>query len=301
MRADDFFTEDNEEGPFGLSRARLFKYDLVNSLRASAQPEYDDLEVALGLAELADQELQSYGTSGGETLNDLQITLTLRALKAVLKRLGVDFDPPWRDFTTFRTYWLKKGAKGSYQARRDIVNEFFEPLHATLLAMEDDALESTLAEPISPRTEVGWREVDQEIRELRRRFRSASTSQDYRAIGTHCVGVLEALGMIVYDPSKHLRPGESDPPRDKTKQRLGRFIEGALGGEANEKLRGVATKTIELAHEVKHRSTLTRCDAGIAGDAVILLTNILRRLSEDGQRSSRKSTNSHSGTASEIR
>jgi hypothetical protein len=38
---------------------------------------------------------------------------------------------------------------------------------------------------------------------------------------------------------------------------------------------------IELAHSVKHSSNPTRREAGIAADAVILLTNILRRVDQD--------------------
>jgi hypothetical protein len=74
----------------------------------------------------------------------------------------------------------------------------------------------------------------------------------------------------VYDPGKHLRQGETLPAPDKTKQRLGRYIEDALPGIPNEELRGLANKTIEVAHQVKHRHTPTRREAGIAADAVIL-------------------------------
>jgi hypothetical protein len=38
---------------------------------------------------------------------------------------------------------------------------------------------------------------------------------------------------------------------------------------------------IEMAQEVKHRSTRNRREAGIAADSVILLANILRRLDEE--------------------
>ncbi len=147
--------------------------------------------------------------------------------------------------------------------------------------MEDQALESNLAQPIGPRLDTGWPKVDQEISELRRRFASASTPQDYRAIGTHCVGVLEALGMTVYDPAKHLRTGETLPPLDKTKQRIGRFIEDAVPGQNNQDVRGLTIKAVELAQHVKHSQTSTRRDAGIASDSVILLANILRRIAEE--------------------
>lgn len=134
---------------------------------------------------------------------------------------------------------------------------------------------------MSPREAVGWPAVDEEIRELRRRFRSSTTPQDYRAVGTHCVGVIEALCRTVYNPKRHLRAGETEPPVDKSKQRLDRFIEDALPGEPNEELRGLAKRSVAVAHQVKHRPAATRRDAGVAADTVILLANILRRLADD--------------------
>jgi len=154
------------------------------------------------------------------------------------------------------------------------------PIHTELERLEDLSLEGNLAEAVSPRTSVGWPLVDEEVRELRRRFRDAVTPQDYRAIGTHCIGVLEALSRTVFDPSTHLRAGEEEPPADKTKQRIGRFVEDALVGSSNSELRGLVVKAIELAQTVKHRPSSTRRDAGIASDSVILLANILRRISE---------------------
>jgi hypothetical protein len=95
------------------------------------------------------------------------------------------------------------------------------------------------------------------------------------------MGVLEALSRAVYDPAKHLREGETTPPVDKTKQRIGRFVEVALPGAGNEELRGLVNKAIEFAHSVKHSTTPTRRDAGMCADAVILLANLLRRIGLD--------------------
>ena len=187
---------------------------------------------------------------------------------------------PWRDLTTFRSHWLRKDCAYSWQARRDLLEDHFEPLHRQLSELEEREFEAQLAEPVTPRDGTGWTKVDAEVRVLRRRFRQAVTPQDYRAIGSHCVGVLEALSRTVYKPEKHLREGEEEPPVDRTKQRLGRFVETELGGKANESHRGVVTKAIVLAHEVKHREAPGRRDAGIAADSVILLANMLRRLEE---------------------
>jgi hypothetical protein len=223
------------------------------------------------------------GTDGGQALTNQGMALAIRALHTVLRRLEMDIAIPFRDLSTFKSHWLREGASGSWQARRDLVEALFEPLLARLFAEEDLALEATLAEPVSPRGTTGWAAVDDEIRELKRRFQQAQTPQDYRAIGTHCVGVLEALSRQVYDPTRHLREGEEEPPADKTKQRLGRYIQDAVPGQSNAEIRALAVKAIELAQAVKHRQTPTRRDAGISADAVVLVANILRRFEKDAK------------------
>jgi hypothetical protein len=85
----------------------------------------------------------------------------------------------------------------------------------------------------------------------------------------------------VYNPDKHLRPGETVPAPDKTKQRLGRYVEDSLPGSRNKPVRDLATQVIELAQQVKHQQTPSRRDAGVAADAVILVANILRRLEQE--------------------
>lgn len=151
------------------------------------------MTLAIGLATLIHEDLERYGTDSSQQLTEAELALAVRTLTSVTKRLAVDFDLPFRNFSGFKTYWLEKDGYGSWQARRVLLNDLFEPLHLRLMRLEESMLD-VLAEPISPRTAVGWPLVDEEVRELRRRFRTASTPQDYRDVGTHCVGVLEALG-----------------------------------------------------------------------------------------------------------
>jgi hypothetical protein len=189
---------------------------------------------------------------------------------------------PFRDFSSFREWWIRNGAAGSggYQARRNLLSGIFELLHNRLADMEQEALTSSLVEPISPHARTGWAAVDTEISELRRHFLSARTAQDYRAVGLDCVAVTEALSRQVYDPARHLRDGEDEPPVRKTKLRIERFVEDAAPGSDNAALRKVARASIEFAQHVKHSTTPTRREAGIAADAVIQLANLLRRLDE---------------------
>jgi hypothetical protein len=277
----DFFTEVPSDDIF-LGPSRVIKEELLTKLRRAPLADHDDLEVAVPLARLVHEDLEKYGTGGGNDMDDDQMREALQALRATVLRLGLnDFDVPFRDFSTFYSYWIGNGAKGSYQARRDLLAPIFEPLHDQLADMEQAALTSSLAKPVSPHARTGWPGVDAEISELRRHFLSARTPQDYRNIGNDGVAVLEALSRTVYDPALHLREGETEPPVDKTKQRLERFVECSAPGPDLEKIRRLARATIDLAHDVKHSETPTRREAGIAADAVIQLANMLRRLDEE--------------------
>jgi len=166
-------------------------------------------------------------------------------------------------------------------ARRNLLADVFDSVNDQVAQIEQRTLASTLVEPVSPHARTGWPAVDTEISELRRHFLNARSAQDYRAVGLDCVSVTEALSRQVYDPARHLREGEEEPPVANTKQRLDRFIEDALPGSDNAALRKLARAAIEFAQHVKHSATPTRVEAGIAADAVIQLANLLRRLDDD--------------------
>lgn len=116
--------------------------------------------------------------------------------------------------------------------------------------------------------------------ELKRHFKIARTAQGHRNIGNDCIAVLEALSRQVYDPAVHLRPDEDAPPVDKTKQRIGRFVEDTATGKDQAELRRLAVAAIDFAQRVKHHPDGSRRDAGIPADAVILLANVLHRLDQ---------------------
>lgn len=205
----------------------------------------------------------------------------LVTLHVVVRRVGITtFDLPFRDYGTFKSHWKRNGCTNSYQARRDMLNNLFNPLHDQVTELETRALSSTLAQPISPRPVTGWARVDEELAELRRHFQIAKSEQDYRNIGNDCVIITEALSRQVYDPQVHLRDGEDEPPVSKTKIRIERYIEDTVTGPDNDALRKLARSAIEFAQRVKHSPTSTRRDAVLAADSVILLANILRRLDE---------------------
>lgn len=113
---------------------------LVDRLRKGPLDSVNDLDAAYSLAQLANAELEEYGTSGNERLSNEDIAAVLRALRAVLKRLDVPFDPPFRDFKGFQGYWSKNGMSGAggWGARRGYLNELFSPLFSRLEEAEDE-------------------------------------------------------------------------------------------------------------------------------------------------------------------
>jgi len=282
MKPDAFFeTVGDPDDIFDPPKQVLFE-DLINGLRKEPQALYPDLDVAPALVTMIHRQFEAYGTNGqGVSLDNDQSALVLKTAKAVVQRLGLTFpNLPFRDFETFYTYWVRNGMKGSYAARRECLYDLFHELENSLYELEERQFTDKLAEAISPRGSLGWSDVDVEISQLRRRFTAANTSQDYSAVGTACVRVLIAVGKAAYDSKKHLRDGETEPPIDKTKQRLTRVVEDGLPGADNAEMRKLVHGTVEVAHKVKHSTTPTRREAGTAADAVIMLANIMRRIAE---------------------
>jgi hypothetical protein len=282
MRPEDFIEDTVKPSGFGFdSTVHRFRRELARRLRQGPLDNATDVEVAVGLARLIHDELEAFGTGGGEVLDDADMREALQALRAVCGRLGAGMpDVPFRDFTTFRSYWIRTGASGSggWQARRDILSGIFDALHDQLADFESQSLTSSLAEAVSPRGRTGWTKVDAEVAELRRHFQTATTPQDYRNVGNDCVIVIEAVSAAAYDLARHLRPNESGPPVARTKDRLDRIVEVELPGPENAELRKLSRATIEAAQAIKHRTTSSRRDAGLAADATIMLANLMRRL-----------------------
>lgn len=255
--------------------------DLVRELARGRIRGDDDLASAIELTRVVRAEYEAFGTDTNMvTLSEEDAREALRCLRLVLQRQGVQFRPPWSDFPSFKSYWLAHEGYGSWQARRVMIGEVFQPVLERLEATEDLAVANELTEAVSPRDALGWPGVDEYIEQLRLRFRTASTMADYKDVGNRCVGVLEALSAKVYDPALHCPPGKPVPPVDKTDIRIGAYIDHRLPGSSDEELRGLVKKASALSHKMKHSPTADRTSTGIAADSVILLANILRRLQD---------------------
>lgn len=113
--------------PFSYTRTGL-DTARVERLRDTSLDDVTDLAAAYELTRIAMDDLEAFSTVGGQTLDDEEIAVLLRSLRAVLRRLGVTLDLPFRDFKSFKRYWRDQGMSGSYDARRSYVNSVFAPI-----------------------------------------------------------------------------------------------------------------------------------------------------------------------------
>ena len=88
MRPDDFFIHP-DPGPFGDLDPVVFNIDLIREIRSGPISDADDVEVAVALARLVHDELEAFGTGGGEELEDGAMREAILALRAVTDRLGI--------------------------------------------------------------------------------------------------------------------------------------------------------------------------------------------------------------------
>jgi hypothetical protein len=152
VRSSDFFTEETD--PFSSvngdpwATTTSLAEGLLVAIRQGPIAGTSDISAALGLLDLVHQELEAYGTGGGEKLTDEQLALAIRALQAVARRVGRPLELPFRNFTTFRSYWSRNGASGSggWQARRDIIEGLLEPVRRELIRLEESPVRPQIRE-----------------------------------------------------------------------------------------------------------------------------------------------------------
>jgi hypothetical protein len=278
MVPDDLFVDD----PLGLSGPSL-NTALLRQLRTAPGDPVEDLNAAFPLVALLRAEYLAHGTDGATTLEDGTIGELQRTARAVLQRLGVPLDLPWRNFTSFKSHWLANDGYGSWHARREMVAELFDPVQEQLESLEDDAVTSGgLVTAVTSHDQLGWPRVDSEIEQIRRSFHRARSPLECREVGLACVALLEVLSEVCYDANRHLYGGEDEPPVSNTKQRLSRVIEHEIADQKlGKELGRLVKRAAELSQAVKHSSMRTRTEAGIAADTVFLVANMLRRLRPD--------------------
>ena len=280
IKPDYFFATQKTQDIFELDRKEL-KQELIDTLFKESLADVDDLAALDALIRLVHDELTAYGTGGGNQLDDDEFEHVFRTTQRVGKRCGIEVPSlPFRNFAGFYGYWVKQNMKGSWAARREYVNDTFRSVEDAIYEAQERIWDETLADPVSPHGVSGWAMIDAEIAQLRRRFAIARTDQDHAAVGNACVRVIEMLTEVAFDPNKYAIPGMPVPNKSQTKIRLELIVKKELPKSDFEHAFKLVSACIELAQRVKHSPTPSRREAGISADSVIMLVNIIRRVTQ---------------------
>jgi len=165
MLPPDFWTEYEVHSPWTSvpEWKRGLNTELLESLRSEPLADTSDVTAAERLLELTWSELEAFGTGGGNECDDKEIAVVIRTLEAVTRRLGIPLELPFRDFTRFKTYWLRNDGYGSWQARRDILEDLLGPTRKELETLDlrlagpkiKEELISALRNPVAIRDQLG--------------------------------------------------------------------------------------------------------------------------------------------------
>jgi hypothetical protein len=134
----DFWTEYEVHSPWTSvpEWKRGLNTELLEYLRSEPLADTSDVTAAERLLELTWSELEAFGTGGGNECDDKEIAVAIRTLEAVTRRLGIPLELPFRDFARFKTYWLRNDGYGSWQARRDILEDLLGPTRKELETLD---------------------------------------------------------------------------------------------------------------------------------------------------------------------
>ena len=102
---------------------------------------------------------------------------------------------------------------------------------------------------------TGWEKVDRQIQEVRIRLDTASSEEQFQAVGLLSREVLISLAETVYNPEKHEVKDGVSPSKTDAGRMLESFLEVELTGSGNTESRSYAKATLKLAVALQHKRT----------------------------------------------
>jgi hypothetical protein len=205
--------------------------------------------------------------TGGPAIDSVQREYAGRrtAIVAELRRRGLDDPNPYRDL--WRWYAFYSSKMPTYRERRIYIGDLYDPLRDALERVGSDEIGTGIDDD----ARTGWERVDDQMVQLRERFKAAETTEDFQGIGLRCREVFVSLGRACYDEDEH-------GPAESLVDRLYSAIEAAAPGGANKELRKLLKAGIDYANKLQHDSDGTRQHARIAAEVTAASVTVMRTL-----------------------
>lgn len=120
---------------------------------------------------------------------------------------------------------------------------------------------------------TGWQKVDRQIQEVKMRLDSATTEEQFQAVGLLCREVLISVAQAAWDPSKYKSVDGVEVSETDAKRMLEAIIEKELSGGANEEARAHAKAALKLTLALQHKRTADFRMAALCAEATSSVIN----------------------------
>lgn len=107
------------------------------------------------------------------------------------------------------------------------------------------------------------------------RLDTASTEEQYQAVGLLCREVLISVALEVYLPGWHSSVNDVEPSQTDAKRMLDAIFEIELKGQSNEEARAHAKAAVRLALALQHKRTANFQMAALCAEATTSVVNML--------------------------
>ncbi len=287
MTKDDIYQFGQVANSLGIEELGVvgLNTEIINNILTKQFPHDQEIEAISYLLSVLKDELSAYATDSSHRINNNELSFLITSIRKLLKRNNFpDLKLPFSNFNEFYENWREMGltGAGSWSARREYISILLKDSINLVRERTDAFILNDLAYPTSELAIIdNWDQLISEIEELKSRYSMARTSQDFSAVGTACVRVIEGLSRVAYIHNIHGDQSRDEPEVSKTDIRIGQVISKGLGGRSNEELRSLAKSSSAVAHRIKHSTTPNSLQAGIACDAVILLVSIVNRIEKE--------------------
>ena len=227
----------------------------------------DDRELLRSVERLRDV-LLSVSTGGDriEAVNSGYKDL-YQSIDHELRTRGVANGIPFSDLWDWHGRW-SSGDLPTYRSRRVFVSELLEPVLRALR----DRIGGVTPRAVEP---TGWPKVDRTITEMRGRLATATTEEQFQAVGLLCREALISLAQAVYDPQRHPSLDDVAPSSTDAKRMLESYCATEMDGAANKIARAHARAAVDLAVELQHKRTADFRAAALCAEATGSVINVI--------------------------
>jgi hypothetical protein len=203
--------------------------------------------------------------TGGPRIADVndEYQRNYAVVAGALAQRGLENPVPYGSLWDWYGRW-SSGDLPTYRSRRELVAEIVGPLIARL--------RTGLVEEFEP---TGWVRVDRTVGEIRDRLASATTEEQFQAVGLLCREALISVAQAVFVAERHpTLDGVAVSPTD-AKRMLDAYITVALSGDANKFARSHARSALDFSVNLQHKRTATFRDAAMCVEATTAVVSTI--------------------------